>query len=225
MQRSAFNHLQSKMALERVEVPVGVKQRVTVLNAKCRYERIDRRPHGDASSAQEAIIPRRADRNLTAAHGAKFERLKVAERAGGVRFGAQPLQHLSENQIADQQDFPVHQAIEQIGGGAALAVEVVDPDRRIDQGHSLAKRSRRIASRSPSQRSLPRNSRISPCRFNRTISSRLRSTASRLVLAPEARIASFIKPSSITILVRIANHLMCMLDLPRTHHKPQAERD
>src|SRR5581483_7790995 len=200
---STLYHAQAEMALERVEIAVAVKQRMAVPDAEGRDQRIDGRADGDASSSQEPVIPRRADRNFTVHHGGALERPEAGERACGVVLGAEPLQNLGKNQIPDQQPSRVHQTIEQIGFGAGRPVEVVDPDGGIDQDHSPMKRLRRIAFKSPSQRSLPRSARIFDCSLTLSSKRNPDSTASRLVLAPDARIARFIKSSSMTILVRI----------------------
>src|SRR5690606_10218330 len=75
----------------------------------------------------------------------------------------------------------------------------IDPDARIDENHV----SERMASRSPSQTSLPRALRICAC--ERSFKSALNpaSTASRLVLRPVARSALVMRSSSMTMLVRI----------------------
>src|SRR5258706_8628047 len=75
-----------------------------------------------------------------------------------------------------------------------------------------------MASRSPDQASLPRKWRISSCLRSRSKVLNPNSTASRFVVRPVARMASAIRPSSITILVRI----MCILMQHRTHNEKMA---
>src|SRR5487761_226959 len=158
------------------------------------------------------MIPSGSDRDLAVYHRAIVECRENLLGAIEFCFRSKALQDLSHDQVANHEPR-IRQSLERVGFGGRPAVEVVNPDRGIDHDHRFGKRSRRIAFRLPSQCSFPRADRISlACSASRTISSSPRSTASRLVAAPETRIAFFIKASLITILVRTTFHSsMCML--------------
>lgn len=128
-------------------------------------------------------------------------------RAFEVGVIPEPLQNLNEDQISDREKFLAEQPVEFVRLRRHRAIEVVDPDARINQNQSSVL----IASRSPSQRSLPRNFRISASLLRRTSIRRPRSTASFFVLAPLTRKASRINLSSITILVRVDVYALCRL--------------
>ena len=91
---------------------------------------------------------------------------------------AEALQNFDQDQIAYDEQFLPEQLIKFVGLRRHRAVEVIDPDARIDQNQSSVL----IASRSPSQWSLPRNLRISACLLTRTSMRKPRSTASFFVL-------------------------------------------
>jgi len=57
-----------------------VEQRMTVSDAEGRDQRIDGRGDGGASSPQQPVIPRRADRAFTVHHGGALERPEAGER-------------------------------------------------------------------------------------------------------------------------------------------------
>src|SRR5579885_245181 len=214
---SAFYHAQAEMALKRVEIAVAMKQLVMVDDTKARDQRVDCLAHGDAALSEDSKVLCGGDGGVPPANPDPWQLIQFPARAMKVQVRAEALQDFGQDEIAEQRPLSGQQAIQQIGFAARPPVKVIDPDGAIYQDHVG---SRRIASRSPSHLSLPRSRRIRSCCLMLTSRRSAASTASRLVFAPDARIARFIRSSSITILVRIANHLMCMLGLAPTHRKP-----
>src|SRR5579885_250036 len=214
MPSSAFDHAKAKMTLEGVEIAIAMQQFVTMGDTKGRDQRIDCLADGDAALPEGSKVPRSCDGGVAPPDRHALQLLQLPTRPMKIQVRAEALQDFSQDEIPQQWPLRGQQAIQQIGFAGPPPVEIIDPDRAIYEDHAG---SRRIASRSPSQLSFPRNRRIRSCCLILTSRRSPASTASRLVFAPAARIARFIKSSSITILVRIANHLMCMLGLHRTH--------
>ena len=133
---------------------------------------------------------------------------------GEVRVGPKALKHFQQDQVAGCGGLGAQQGVQMVGLGRLNSIEVVDPDTGVDQDH----RSRLIFSRSPVHRSLPRNPRMSSCSFSRISDASPSSTASRLVLAPVARIAPFRSSSSMTMFVRNGRPSVECVLIERTIH-------
>lgn len=112
----------------------------------------------------------------------------------GFVIGEAP-QHLRQDQIADSQRLAAEQRIQFFGPRRYRALEVIDPDARIDQYQWPVL----IASRSPCQFSFPRRARIFACFLSRIRVRNPNSTASRFVGAPVARRASRIMITAMTV--------------------------
>src|SRR6266478_6032468 len=183
-----------------------MKKVMALGDTKCRDNRVDSAARRHSARSERAMVMRGGNRDRATSDSAKFERLEHLFRAPKLIRRRKALQHLGHDQIANHQQLAALQPVERIGFRGWPAVEIVYPYRGIDHDHRRDLRSRRIAFRSPSQWSLPRSEPINfSCSARRTISSRLRWTASRLVLAPDTRIARLINSSSITILVRMGS--------------------
>jgi len=102
------------MMLERIEIAITMKQLVALGDAEGSDQRINRRPHSNAFSPQEAIIARRCSSDLVAADVAKIKLIEALQGASGVNLGAEALQYLSEDQVPDQQPPRTHQLIKQV---------------------------------------------------------------------------------------------------------------
>src|SRR5690606_13829849 len=116
------------------------------------------------------------------------------------------LEDFQKNQIPHSNNAFDDSGIESVGMAARNTIQIVDPNAGIDQNQLPP----RISSRSPSHLIRPRSLRISCCWLRRTRSLSPCSTASFLVLKPEAFRALAISLSSMTMLVLI-NHLVCIL--------------
>jgi len=205
------------MTFEGIEVAVAMKKVMALNDAERSDDRIDGTPRSNASCSECAMVACSSSCYIATAHRAKFEQRECSRHALKISFGREASQHFRHDKVAYKY-LCFKYSVESVGLIGNAPVEIVDPDRRVDHRHLRGLRSRRIAFRSPSQWTLPRKDRMAfSCSAKRTISSRLRSTVSRLVVAPDTRIARFINWSSITMLVRMRYHLMCILGHLATH--------
>src|SRR5215469_12026829 len=150
MPHSSFYYAQPQMTLERVEVTIAMKQLVIFDNAEARDKRIDSLAHGDSPTPQCAKILRCRDCNGSSPNRHTLQYIQLPTHAMEVQVRAKTLQNLDQDQVAEQGPLSGQQTVQQISFRRWPPVEVINPDGRIDQDHSLTKRSRRIASRSPS---------------------------------------------------------------------------
>jgi len=144
---------------EGFEVPVGVKQDKTAFNASCRNHRVDRFAHRDAERPQSKKILGGLCGDVLATKVDHYER---GQQLLGLIEGSvtgESLENLNQNQVAYGEWLGFQQGIEPFALGRRVPSEVVDPYARINQDHL----STLIASRSPSQVSLPRKRRIFAC--------------------------------------------------------------
>src|ERR1700760_2030769 len=106
--------------------------------------------------------------------------------------------------------------------GRVPAVEEVDPDAAVDNGHPTP-RPLRLSARLPRQRYLPKAAPTSRCRCSLIIKRSASSTVCFLVVCPETFWASAISVSSISIFVRIGQSagyvwvLVCTVGRYHTH--------
>lgn len=123
-------------------------------------------------------------------------------------IGFETLQNLNYNKVASCEGQHTQISMQVICLFVLNSIEIINPHGRIDQSHA----SLCISSRSPSQRSFPRNSFNWFCPFNLISNSRAYSTVALLLDSLERFCASFIRASSITILV-----LMCIFYFENIH--------
>jgi hypothetical protein len=96
---------------------------------------IDGLADGDASRAQSPVMASCNDRQLGIQH--RLDREPAQSRFDARRFGfiPDPLQHLEQDDVADQQRLTAQQLQQAFDLGGAHAVEKVDPDRAVDDDH------------------------------------------------------------------------------------------
>ncbi len=130
-----MNDLQSEDVLEGVEIAIAVEQRMRVLETERRDEAIDCLPDGPPASAQAAIVSRSRLRESDAAGVEDLETAKCAKDSSGGGIGRDALEHLAHRQVEQPQTAALRLSIEPLDFGCADAVQVVDPDRRVDDHH------------------------------------------------------------------------------------------
>jgi len=94
-------------------------------DTEARDQGIDRRAHGDASAAQQAVVARRRKRDLAPDHGTKLERRENPQRSIKVSFAPKALQNFRHDKIANY-DWLLRQPLERAGlrGGSAVEIRV-----------------------------------------------------------------------------------------------------
>jgi len=181
------------------------EQRQLPLDAVGADHHVDGLAHRHAGGAQCAVVARRAHGQGRTEHGHHGEHSEQAVCPEKRLLAPETLQHFGQHEITDHDGLLSERGVEPVGLRCRATVEVVDPHRQIDRDHARA--SRRMASRSPSQRSFPRHDLSARWRCRRTSTRRPSSTTPRLVRMQVARCAAAISFSSITILVRRASTL------------------
>jgi hypothetical protein len=163
-----------------------------------------------AKASQGPIKPRRFDRRLITQHVFYLEYAQRSFHSRRVRFVARALQAFKQDKIADDNVVWIRDRTQFRDRRTGLIAEMRDPDRGIDNDHETGGGpSRRIVSRSPSQPIPAVDLRASRRRFWLTTRRNASSTVAFLVARPVAAIASLRSSSSISILVRIEECLMC----------------
>jgi len=146
--------LKSEVFDERFEVAVAEQQLVGILQAKGSDEDVDRLSNRDTARAKQPVVVRRPNCSSGSHHGLHWEgRHRLAGRSM-VGVATEALQHLGQDQITHKDRLGAEELVKTARRGIVRAVEVVDPDARVNDDHLS---SRRISSRSPSQLSRPRN--------------------------------------------------------------------
>ncbi len=138
------------MEPHRFEIAIVMQERMATLDAEGPDQDIDRFAHRHALAAQEAIVGRRADGQIGA--GQRNE-IKSAHRLLDlIRLAVrpQPLKNLAKDEIADKQALPPDKPTQRSHLIREVIVEMIHPDRGIDQDHR-AFRPSRLSSRLPDQ--------------------------------------------------------------------------
>lgn len=119
----------------------------------------------------------------------KLEQLPLHIVGGGLIANA--LQDFAEDHIGETETLAIELRMDPICLGIPDALEIIDPDRGVDNHHAsyFATRPRREASRSPFQVTLPRKRRMLRCPRVRMSRRSPSSTTARLVRAPLLRMA------------------------------------
>jgi len=112
-----------------------MQQRMLLFDTERRDQHIDRLPRGLAAIAQRAVVPGRLDSQLSTRSLEDLELQKFRLNQGGRLLVAESLQYLQENNRREAQSLFVQVPLEPIRLGVFNAVEVVDPDGRIDDHH------------------------------------------------------------------------------------------
>jgi len=130
-----MNDLQSEDVLERVEIAVAVEQGMRVLETERRYEAIDGLPDGPPGGAQCAIVSRRRLRQRDAAGVEDLETPKCAKDVSGGGIRRDALEHFAHREVEQPQTPALRLSIEPLDFGCADPVQIVDPDRGVDDHH------------------------------------------------------------------------------------------
>src|SRR5439155_14694115 len=190
-----------------IEVRVGVEERKAPRDAVRADHDVARLPHRHPSAPERAVVLSAPDGQRRAEHSDDRKRLHQPTGPAEVLVAAKTLQHFRQDRIPAYDGALAEPVMQCVRLPCRPPVEVVDPDGGIDDDHDRA--SVRIASRSPSHLSLPRQLRMPAWRLRRTNTRKPSSTTPFFVLIPVARCASAMSRSSMTMFVR--------MDLSRAH--------
>jgi hypothetical protein len=93
--------------------------------------------YGDATNAQRAVVLRGLERHRPANEIDTRKFVHERPRPPIVGFATEALKELGENQVTGQDRTRTEERIESVGLTRGGAVEIIDPDGRIDQDHEL----------------------------------------------------------------------------------------
>ena len=130
-----MNDGQAEQFLERIEVAVTMQKRVLLFDAKRGDQDIDGLSRGLSALAQGAIVRCGLDRQRLAHPLKDGELAKLGDDQRGRLLIANPLENLGQNDRREAQPVLIELRFELIGLGVLEAVDVVDPDRRVDDDH------------------------------------------------------------------------------------------
>jgi hypothetical protein len=132
------NHAQAEMMDHRLEIPVSMKQDMTVNDAKRADDQVDRLAYADSVLTHQAKIAGGLNRQLRIEHRFDTELTQVLLDRGGMAFVARALQHLEQNQIADDNILRILDRAELTDRSVVGIAKMSDPDRAIDDDHSAS---------------------------------------------------------------------------------------
>jgi hypothetical protein len=123
------------MLLQGVEVPVGVQQIVTVLDAVGSDQHVDRLANRDSTPPKSAIVIRGGQGYVSTN---KIRARQIKKQATGpsvVAVAGEALQQLCKDQVPGEQTTRSEQLIEAVGLSGFDAVEVIDPNGGVHENH------------------------------------------------------------------------------------------
>jgi len=121
--------------LERVEIPVAMKERVPPLDAERCDEHVDGLAHGSTAAAQCSIVPGRLSGDGHARHIEDFEFPQCRLYGDGPSLVANTLQHLAHDDRRQPEALLVHVDFKPMRFWIVQAVEVVNPHGAVDDHH------------------------------------------------------------------------------------------
>lgn len=123
------------MGFHWVEVPIVVQQGVALVDAESADDQVHGLAHGNPAGAQGPVIRCRPRGAIGVQQGHDFEAAERALDPGSLGIATQALQHLQQDQVTDQDQFPADDLPQENDASGAAIVEVVDPDRTVDDDH------------------------------------------------------------------------------------------
>src|SRR5216684_9279099 len=205
---------QTQPLLKSLEIPVAMKQGVPLTQAERRDQAVDSFPNGVAAASKGSIVSRgvASQRHASCREHLQLQQLLFSRLRR--RFVAEALQHFAQDDVGQPQTLPVELPAQPRRLRVSRALQIVDPDRGVDDDHAyFAVRPRRDALRSPFQATLPRNRRILPCPLVRTSRCSASSTTARFVFPSLPRMAWRIRLSSMSMFVLMPRTSMCKIHI------------
>src|SRR5579859_5186935 len=123
------------MHFDGIEIPIGVQKRMTIFDAKRRDKEIDRLADRNALTPQKAIVRSGFAGQVRRYQGDNIEAPERLFDRRGFAVGPKALQYLAEYQVADEQRRETDQAPQGSDLSGLPIIQMIDPDRRIDQDH------------------------------------------------------------------------------------------
>src|SRR5579863_6120991 len=114
-----------------------MQQRMPALDAERTDHHIERFADGDAASAEKPVIGSCLDSQFWVRQSNDLVLTKCAFDQPRLRFGAETLEHLAQYQIAHEQRPLGNERAETVDGGTGYLIELVDPDRAVNEDHRI----------------------------------------------------------------------------------------
>jgi hypothetical protein len=127
--------IESQALLEGVEVAVSMEQAVAMLHAKSCNGTVCRLSHGDALGSQKTVIGRGCDGHFFTARIEDLEAPHLAKNGCKVPLVPEALQELTKNKVGKSYLQTVHLLFQPKCVGIEGCVEVINPNRSVDDGH------------------------------------------------------------------------------------------
>ncbi len=134
---SRMNDDQVEELLEGVEIAVAVQERMTFAEAERRDETIDGLANSPPLRSQQTVVGRRVRRQDDSSGFEDLKPLQLPEHPRRFAVGWNALKNLTHHQIEQTESLLRRLVVEPIGLRRSHAVEVVDPDGRVDDDHRL----------------------------------------------------------------------------------------
>jgi len=136
--------MQSEQLLERIEVAVAVQERMTLPEAERGDQAVNRFANGATLRTESAVVACSRCREIDATCLEDRETPKIAEHASGFLIGREPLENLTDHEVDQSERLSHELLIEPLRLWCRDVVEVVDPDRRINDDHRIRDGWRRV---------------------------------------------------------------------------------
>ena len=133
--RSWVDDLEAEELLKGIEVAIVVKQTMVVQQTERCDPRVDGRAHDSTPPAQRPIVERGGQGQVHAARGEHFEPQKPRPDLSKSAFVPKPLQDLAQDDVEESQPLTIDFSIQPLRLGRPGTIEVVDPDRAVDDDH------------------------------------------------------------------------------------------
>ena len=126
--------------LERVKVSIAMKERMLSAQTEGRNQAVDRLAYRVATTPERTII---ASGFAGQGYAACFEHLQAQQAPPDLlrsSIVADTLKHLAQDDIGQGEPLVIEFRVQPFGFGILYAMEIVNPNRRVDDDHGLLRR-------------------------------------------------------------------------------------
>jgi len=130
------NDEQSQKPFKRIKIAIVVEKRVSVEEAERSDQTVHCLAHRVPSSPELAAIRSRGCRQILSTHRENLELLELPMHLLCLCLPSHALQDLAQNDVCKSEPLPLQVCVQPFRVGRVYALEVIDPDRRIDKNHN-----------------------------------------------------------------------------------------